>query len=148
MTIDPATSADIPELCELLSLLFAQEAEFTPAPEIQAQGLALIIPQPEVGVVLVARKADRVVGMVNLLYTISTALGARAALIEDLVVQPEARSAGVGSQLLTQAIALARARGCRRITLLTDRSNTSAQAFYRKIGFEPSRMIPMRLSLG
>jgi GNAT superfamily N-acetyltransferase len=148
MTIDPATSADIPELCELLSLLFAQEAEFTPAPEIQAQGLALIIPQPEVGVVLVARKADRVVGMVNLLYTISTALGRTGSPDRGSVVQPEARSAGVGSQLLTQAIALARARGCRRITLLTDRSNTSAQAFYRKIGFEPSRMIPMRAELG
>jgi ribosomal protein S18 acetylase RimI-like enzyme len=148
MPIHPATTADIPELCELLSLLFSQEAEFTPDPETQARGLALIINHPEAGIVLVARNAERVVGMVNLLYTISTALGARAALIEDLVVQPAERSAGVGSQLLAQAIALARARGCRRITLLTDRSNTPAQAFYRKIGFEPSPMMPMRLRLG
>jgi ribosomal protein S18 acetylase RimI-like enzyme len=86
--------------------------------------------------------------MVNLLYTVSTALGARVALLEDMVVAPQARGRGLGSALLTHAIAHARSQGCRRITLLTDGVNDSAQRFYARHGFTGSGMVPMRMSLG
>jgi GNAT superfamily N-acetyltransferase len=147
MHIDTAMAADIPACSELLSALLSQEAEFTPNPETQARGLARIISDSSVGVVLVARDGDFVVGMVNLLYTISTALGERVALLEDMIVSSEIRGSGVGSELLKRAIAVARANGCRRITLLTDRSNESAQRFYKKHGLEASNMVPFRLSL-
>lgn len=145
--IEQATLADIPALSALLSALFAQEAEFTPNPETQAKGLARIIVDPKLGTILVARDAERILGMVNLLFTVSTALGERVALLEDMVVTPQARGAGVGSQLLTQAIAFARTQGCKRITLLTDADNEAAQRFYEKHEFALSGMLPMRLSL-
>ena len=85
--------------------------------------------------------------MVNLLYTISTALGDRVALLEDMVVSPNVRGSGVGSLLLKQAIQFARLDDCKRITLLTDRANESAQRFYQRHGFSFSAMIPPRLSL-
>ncbi len=147
MQIEKATPADIPALSELLSALFSQEAEFTPNSEAQAKGLNQIIGNPEVGAVLVAREGGQVVGMVNLLFTVSTALGEQVALLEDMVVSSQARGAGVGSELLDQAISFARAQGCKRITLLTDRENESAQRFYGKKGFVVSGMVPMRLSL-
>jgi GNAT superfamily N-acetyltransferase len=147
MHIDQATAADIPALSELLSILFAQEAEFAPDSVAQAAGLALIIGNPEAGVVLAARTGGVIVGMVNLLFTVSTALGSRVALLEDMVVLPQMRGAGIGSRLLEQAISLARVRSCKRITLLTDRVNDSAQRFYAKHGFVASSMLPMRLSL-
>jgi GNAT superfamily N-acetyltransferase len=131
----------------LLSTLFAQEAEFTPNAEAQAKGLARIISNPELGTILVARDAESILGMVNLLFTVSTALGERVALLEDMVVTPQVRGAGVGSQLLAQAIAFARTQGCKRITLLTDSDNEAAQRFYEKHGFALSGMLPMRLSL-
>jgi len=144
MQIEKATPADIPALSELLSALFSQEAEFTPNSEAQAKGLNQIIGNPEVGAVLVAREGGQVVGMVNLLFTVSTALGGQVALLEDMVVSSQARGAGVGSELLDQAISFARAQGCKRITLLTDRENESAQRFYGKKGFVVSGMVPMR----
>ncbi len=147
MHISPATAQDIPALSALLSELFAQEAEFTPDAEAQARGLARIIESPATGVVLVARSGGEIVGMVNLLFTVSTALGARVALLEDMVVASRHRGAGAGSELLAQAISVARAQGCKRITLLTDQSNASAQRFYARQGFVPSGMLPMRLSL-
>ena len=147
MHIDKASPADIPALSELLSALFAQEEEFAPNPAAQAQGLAQIIHNPEVGVVLVARHGGQVLGMVGLLFTVSTALGGRVALLEDLVVSAEARNAGLGAELLAQAIAVARVQGCKRITLLTDRANEAAQRLYRKQGFVVSNMVPMRLAL-
>ena len=147
MHIEKATPADITAISELLSVLFAQEAEFKPNPEAQAKGLAQIINNSAIGAVLVARNAGQIVGMVNLLFTVSTALGERVALLEDMVVSSQHRGAGVGSQLLTHAIAFARAQGCKRITLLTDRVNESAQRFYAKQGFVVSTMVPMRLFL-
>jgi GNAT superfamily N-acetyltransferase len=148
MQITPATSSDIPALCELLGHLFSQEADFTPDHEAQARGLASIIEDPGVGHILVARRGDMAVGMVSLLYTVSTALGGRVALLEDMVVAPQARGAGLGSQLLARAVELARAGGCQRITLLTDRVNEPGQRFYQKHGFSLSAMTPMRLLLG
>ncbi len=145
--IDIAKAADVAELCLLLDSLFSQEAEFTPNHAAQARGLRMIIANPSVGHILLARHAGQVVGMVNLLYTVSTALGERVVLLEDMVVTTAERGRGTGSQLLQAAIDFARQQGCKRITLLTDKDNTAAQNFYGKHGFTPSSMIPLRLSV-
>jgi GNAT superfamily N-acetyltransferase len=145
--ISPATLSDIPALCELLDILFSQETDFIPNRAAQQRGLSQIISHPEIGLILVARQDNHPAGMVNLLYTVSTALGDRVALLEDMVVSPNFRGLGVGTQLLEKAILVAHSRGCKRITLLTDSANESAQNFYQKQGFKPSGMIPFRLSL-
>lgn len=147
MQVSPATQDDIPALCELLAILFAQEAEFHPDPEAQARGLRMIIGQPGAGQILVLRDGPVRAGMVNLLYTVSTFRGGRVALLEDMIVRPEFRGRGAGGLLLEAAIAAARAAGCSRITLLTDRANEPAQRFYRRHGFVGSTMTPMRLML-
>jgi len=147
MHILPATAEDIPALSALLSLLFGQEAEFTPNPAAQARGLGQIIGDPKLGSVLVAWEGSQVLGMVNLLYTVSTALGERVALLEDMIVSPAARGAGVGSRLLQEAVVVAQNHACKRITLLTDDSNLAAQRFYERQGFARSSMVPLRLLL-
>ena len=147
MEITLATASDVPALCELLSLLFSQEADFQPDYEAQRRGLMQILDNPDVGLILVARQKNQIVGMVNLLFTVSTALGERVALLEDLVIAPNQRGNGIGSQLLKQTIETARLHNCHRITLLTDLANESAQRFYRKHGFSFSAMIPMRVLL-
>ena len=145
--VTEATSADIPQLCELLALLFAQEEDFTPDAERQAHGLGMIIEQPAVGRIYCARDGDRVVGMASILFTVSTAEGARAALLEDMVVHPGRRGEGIGERLLDEAIVRAREAGCKRITLLTDSTNQSAMRFYGRAGFLRSQMVPFRLRL-
>ena len=147
MNISPATVSDIPELCELLELLFSEEAEFHPNRAVQSEGLRQIMENPERGQILVLRNATSVIGMVNLLFTISTALGGRVAILEDMVIHPAQQGNGEGSRLLQAAINFARSTQCRRITLLTDCTNESAQRFYRRHGFSLSPMIPLRLLL-
>jgi len=145
MEISQATVEDIPQLCELLALLFDQEAEFRPDSALQAAGLRQIIAFPERGRILALRDGQSVIGMVNLLFTVSTALGGRVAILEDMVVRPGCRRKGVGSMLLKEAVAFAESAGCLRITLLTDAANASAQRFYRRHGFNASDMVTMRL---
>ena len=147
MVIERASPADIPALAGLLSLLFAQEVEFTPDPAAQREGLSKIIGNPELGAVLVARAGGAIKGMANLLFTVSTALGDRVALLEDMIVAPQARGRGLGTALMIEAISLARRRGCRRITLLTDGDNEAAHRFYARHGFVASQMVPFRLVL-
>jgi GNAT superfamily N-acetyltransferase len=145
--IRQATRDDIPQLCELLAILFEQEADFQPDTAKQTAALHEIIEHPEAGHILVLRTGDDVCGMVNLLYTISTACGGRVALLEDMIVHPAWRGDGLGSELLQSAVTLARSQGCRRITLLTDRANDSAIRFYQRHGFAVSEMLPLRLML-
>lgn len=145
MDIALATLADLPELCELLELLFTQEAEFRPDRRLQTEGLRQIVGFPERGQILLMRREGRAIGMVSLLYTVSTALGGRVAILEDMVLHPDFRGQGLGSELLNAAIELARSTGCLRITLLTDGDNEVAQRFYARHGFTRSAMLPMRL---
>jgi GNAT superfamily N-acetyltransferase len=147
LVIEPATTDDVDALCRLLGELFFQESEFTPDAELQRRGVTMILADPGTGEIWVARLAGTVVGMVNLLFTISTALGAPVALLEDVVVSSAHRHAGIGTQLLTKAIEVARTRGCRRMTLLTDADNAKAQQFYAQQGFARSSMTTLRMSL-
>ncbi len=119
LQIREATVADIPQLCDLLTLLFTQEADFQPNRESQIAGLSLILEQPNVGRIYCASRDGLVLGMVSLLYTVSTAEGGRAAWLEDMVVHPAWRDRQVGARLLEFAIEEAReAAALPQITLL------------------------------
>lgn len=139
-----ATLDDIPALCRLLNQLFSQEAEFTPDEASQKRGLEAILSNADVGFIEVIVEGDKILGMVNVLYTISTALGARVAILEDMVIDHDERGRGHGSALLDAALARARTNGCQRITLLTDADNTPAHRFYERHGFTRSTMVPFR----
>jgi GNAT superfamily N-acetyltransferase len=142
-----ATGKDLPQLVELLGVLFAQEAEFQPDAGKQKRALEAILASPALGKLFVAREGKRVLAMASLLYTISTAEGGKAAWFEDLVVHPEERKRGIGEALLKHVVQQARAEGILRITLLTDMQNERAQAMYRRAGFVGSPMKPMRLKI-
>jgi GNAT superfamily N-acetyltransferase len=142
---EPATEADLDELSEMLGELFAQEGDFRPDREKQLRGLRLIFEQPSRGRVFVLRRNGAIVGMINLLFTISTAEGGFVILLEDLVVHKKYQGKGYGRKLLQHAIEFAKQKNFLRVTLLTDRPENVAQEFFRHHGFVESSMIPMRL---
>lgn len=69
-----------------------------------------------------------------------------AGFVHDLLVSDEARSEGVGHQLLDAAIAWLRQRGMPRVVLWTAARNTGAQRLFERRGFR-STMIEMTLEL-
>ena len=145
MKIEIATTSDIPKLCILLDYLFSQEVEFKPNHEIQSRALKKILSNNNIGNIFVAKKNEKIIGMVIILYTMSTALGEQVPLLEDMIVSPDERELGIGSMLLDHVVKYATKKGCKRITLLTDKTNIRAQKFYKQHKFNRSSMIPFRM---
>ena len=139
-----AGTEDVPDLCNLLRHLYEQEVEFVPNKTSQTAGLLQIINDKSRGTILVLKKDGRIIGMVNLLFTISTALGGVVAILEDMVISPSERGYGYGSKLLTSAVDHAKNNQCKRITLLTDSTNNRAHKFYENHGFSHSSMVVFR----
>ena len=143
--VEQATILDLPQLTDLLHDLFSMEPDFKPDRAKQMRGLQLILEQPNRGRIFVLRHNGMILGMINLLFTISTAEGGRSAWLEDMVVHPYHRNRGLGRRLMRHALQGAEALGCTRVTLLTDGINSGAMRFYKRAGFQRSDMVPFRL---
>ena len=146
LTVRPARMEDLERLVGLLDLLFTIEADFRPDPARQQQGLALLL-DDERARVLVAERADGVVGMCTGQLVVSTAEGGPALLVEDVVVDADHRGRGVGRALLAALADWASSRGVRRLQLLADGTNGPALAFYDRLGWLATALVCRRLTL-
>jgi ribosomal protein S18 acetylase RimI-like enzyme len=130
---------DLDAMLGLLVELFLIEDDFTIDIEKQICGLELLL-ESQNCFVLVAEISGQVIGMISMQGLISTAIGERVGLIEDMIVSNEFRRIGVGRLLLASMIEYAKSFGYGRIALGADRRNKSAIAFYQTFGFEISNM--------
>ena len=141
MKIRKATCKDIKELSNLLAYLFEQEKEHKADSQKQGKGLQSIIANKKIGKIFVATKQNKIVGMINLLYSVSTSLGGRVGIIEDVIVLPKFRGEKIGSKLIKHVIRYADKKDLKRLTLFTDFDNEKAHKFYEKAGFTKSSMV-------
>lgn len=144
IVIDFATEADLPPMADLLTELFSIEADFRPDRDKQLRGLKMILDNPALGRLFVLRVNGKVAGMANALITVSTAQGAPVLLLEDVIVSSRHRGKQLGGRLVEHVCGWAKGQGMTRVTLLADKDNTAALAFYAKLGFEPSAMVVRR----
>lgn len=105
----------------------------TSAPPLTRAALDGVVSSPA-STLLVARRRDTVVGSLTLaVFPVPTGL---RAWVEDVVVDGTARGEGVGARLMTYALELAAAQGCRSVDLTSRPSRESANRLYRRLGFE------------
>ncbi|MDP3464796.1 MAG: GNAT family N-acetyltransferase [Sulfuricurvum sp.] len=139
VTIRKAKSNDVPAMAGLLAELFAIEDDFIIDRDKQIRGLQLLL-QYQGSIIVVAEISNRVIGMISMQSLISTAMGERVGLIEDMIVSHEYRGIGVGRLLLGSMIEHAHILGYGRIALGADKRNISAITFYQKFEFEMNNM--------
>lgn len=147
MKIRKATCKDIDDLSALLHELFSQEVEFVPDAKRQKKGLKKIIEDKKVGYIFVALHDDKIVGMINLLFSISTALGGKVGIIEDVIVSATHRQKGIGTKLLAYVLDFAKEKKLKRLILFTDVDNFKAHDFYERQGFHLSSMVQFKKNL-
>lgn len=145
--IEPATLADLPQLVALTAALFEEEEDFKPDSARQERGLGAILEQPSRGRIFVVRTDYEIIGMANVLFTISTVMGGFVILLEDVIIHPDFRKSGYGTKLIEYVIDFAKRKDFLRITLLTDRISAESQHFFQRMNFVHSHMVPMRLTL-
>lgn len=130
---------DLLSMADLLKVLFMIEDDFVIDRQKQIHGLQLLLEQSNT-TILIAQHHNRLVGMVSMQQLISTAMGERVGLIEDMIVQSDFRGQGIGSLLLTSLITVSKQLGYKLLTLGVDLLNTPAKAFYTRFGFQTSNM--------
>ncbi len=132
-------------MVSLLLALFAIEDDFSPDPACQRRGLALFLDGcGKHRGILVAETDVGVIAMATIQILISTAQGGPVGLVEDVVVRADCRGQGVGRQLMAAVNAWAVERGLTRLQLLADRGNQPAMDFYRRIGWQDTRLVCRR----
>src|SRR5262245_26339263 len=129
--VRPAEQVD-DELVGAFAELVPQLSSSSPPPT--SAELEEIVKSPD-SVLFVARVDGRLVGGLTLaFYRIPTGL---KAWIEDVVVDESARGHGVGAALNEAAIAEARRRGAKHVSLTSRASRDAANRLYQRLGFAP-----------
>lgn len=144
LRIEPATVEDLSILTTFISDLMEEQPDFVSDEAAHAKGIQLILESPSKGRIFVLRDDEDILGMVNILFTITTALGGCAALMEDVIIHPQYRRQGLGSLMLDYAVAFAEEKDFKRITLLADAQDEKSQSFFQNKGFDFSGLIPMK----
>lgn len=108
--------------------------------ELEAEARALL-DDPEGGSVLIAEADGEIVGLLSASWQRAIHVPGVYATIQDLWVDEDWRSRGVGAELVEAIASQARARGVSRLEVGLPRETfaaiASTESFYRRNGFEP-----------
>jgi GNAT superfamily N-acetyltransferase len=133
ISLRAASVTDAAALAALLQQLAPQE------PRPDAKLLALRLTElPTNCAVLVAERDGKLLGTctLNLIEHLAHNF-ARSAVLEDVVVDADARGLGVGRALMGKAVERARSWGCYKLALSSNQSREAAHRFYAELGFKP-----------
>lgn len=132
---------DLPAIVDLLNddeLGRLRNPRFAEAEAEYRHAFAALVGQDDNNVV-VAEIDGRIVGCYQL--TFIRGLGHRGgerAQIESVRIASDLRGAGLGSELMRDAIERARRRGCFLVQLTTDQRREHTRRFYERLGFAAS----------
>ncbi|WP_241758626.1 GNAT family N-acetyltransferase [Pyxidicoccus parkwayensis] len=141
VTFRVATVADLPTILALLAddSIARSRTGYTaePTPSVRA-AFDEISADPN-NELIVGELAGEVIATLQITYIHGLSRGGmRRALVEAVRVRSDLRGQRIGEQLMEDAMARARARGCGLMQLTTDKRRTDAHRFYARLGFEAS----------
>jgi GNAT superfamily N-acetyltransferase len=133
IVVRAAEQSEIDELVAMYEWLFAppgtRPASWARGRAAAALGHAI---SSESAVVLVATLGTRLVGFCTAYEDLESVRFGRRVWVEDLAVDPEQRSLGIGKQLLDAAKGWARHRGASHLELDSAESRVDAHRFYER----------------
>jgi ribosomal protein S18 acetylase RimI-like enzyme len=133
-----AVAADLPAIVALLADDPIGAGREAPGDPRYGAAFAAIERDPH-QFLAVAERGGAVIGVLQLSFIPGLARrGMWRGQIEGVRIAAGARGNGIGRAMLEWAIAECRRRGCSLVQLTSDKRRTSAQRFYRSLGFQAS----------
>jgi ribosomal protein S18 acetylase RimI-like enzyme len=140
-----AGSGDVDAVAALIAAFRSWWGKEEPTLEQIRATTARLVDDPNTEFLLAAPgDGARATGVCQLRYRLSVWTGADDCWLEDLYVEDSTRGTGLGRALVEAAFERARERGCRRIELDVNETNTNAIAFYESLGFTTEPKPPGR----
>jgi branched-chain amino acid aminotransferase len=139
-TVREAGAEDVEEVATAVeSLLLELGGRRPERPDLESEVRALLA-DPQGGSVLVAEADGRIVGVLSASWQRAIHVPGVYATIQDLWVDGEWRSRGVGAELVEAIASQARSRGVGRLEVGLPRETfaaiASTESFYKRSGFE------------
>ena len=132
MTLRDYRPADFATLCEIDRTCFPPGVAYPP------QDLAYWLRQPGAfAMVAEDEQQGRVAGFV-----LARALATHGGHIVTIDLLPEYRRGGLGTELMERAHARLKEMGAQRVRLETSVENAAAIAFFNRLGYQATRLIP------
>lgn len=131
-----ASKADIPILLELMQEYY-QFAGILFDEQNATLALEKLMRDQTLGYVWLVRHADEPAGYVALTPCYSLEYGGREGFIDELYIRPTFRGRGLGRKAVELVEGVCRSLGFRALHFEVRRLTSDAQAFYRRVGFEP-----------
>jgi GNAT superfamily N-acetyltransferase len=134
LTLREADANDLPAILSLYAQLGEDDGSVLPLN--QAHGIfARFANYPDYHLHL-ALHQDRVIGVFALLIMDNLGhLGAKSAVLEDVVVAQGARGQGIGKRMMEYANEICRQKGCYKMTFSSNMNRDPAHRFYESLGF-------------
>jgi GNAT superfamily N-acetyltransferase len=129
MLIRRASEPDIPHILRLVAQL-----DYDVENEAGEAGARAVLANPAC-IALLAEDCGQIVGLVGFHVVPQLHHAAPVLTLDELVVDEDARGAGVGTELLAAVVAHARAAGCAVVDVASAFHRTRAHQFYEAHGF-------------
>jgi len=118
----------------VLISLFKEFALFEKLPEKMTNSVEQMLREKEYLTGFVAvNAADEILGYVTYFFGYYTWIG-KSLYMDDLYVRPDFRGAGVGTKLINEVIAFAKADNCKKLRWQVSEWNQPAIDFYKSLG--------------
>jgi ribosomal protein S18 acetylase RimI-like enzyme len=139
IAIRRAVPADIDHVCEFNRLLAIETEGKTLDPALLRSGVAAVLADVNKGLYFLAHDNDQILGQVGLTNEWSDWRNGWFWWLQSVYITAPARRRGVCAALIEHVRQTARAdANVIGIRLYVEQANAAAQAFYRKIGLEPT----------
>jgi len=130
VTIRPIEERDYATLI----LLFQEFSHFEKLPEKMTNSVEQMLAEKEFLTGLVAlNPGNEILGYVTYFFGYYTWIG-KSLYMDDLYVRPDFRGAGVGTKLINEVIAFAKAENCKKLRWQVSEWNQPAIDFYKSLG--------------
>src|ERR1035437_10316492 len=130
VTIRPIEERDYATLI----FLFQEFAHFEKLPEKMTNSVEQMLAEKEFLTGLVALNPENeILGYVTYFFGYYTWIG-KSLYMDDLYVRPDFRGAGVGTKLINEVIAFAKADNCKKLRWQVSEWNQPAIDFYKSLG--------------